>query len=362
MSASRKLDLTGLAELSSLSELAGLDGNVRGKPLELPLADVLEDPDQPRQFFCEEALDSLATQIRASGVRSPISVKPQDANGKYLINHGARRYRASLRAGKTTIPAFIDDTHDDYDRVAENIHREDLTPMEIALFIARRVALGDKKGAIAARLGQKAWFVSDHLALVEAPQCIQYLARGMTVGVRTLYDLIRVHAAFPTDVEAYVEQVQDVTRAGVAALLADLKMRDAAKGAHGGEPVLPGGADALTRDGEGHKHADARIENEDKLPEKVGRNERDLRAGSMDANAMGGCVTPGLDATRVSHVEEKRLAVVLAHRGRAAVLRCRGRVEIAYKDSGEVALVDLAAVDVLGVEVIGHEDPVLARS
>ncbi|MEX3557756.1 MAG: ParB/RepB/Spo0J family partition protein [Burkholderia sp.] len=227
--AKNKLDLTGLGNLAALTE--GNEAAPNGEPLELSIADVIEDPDQPRKFFSEEAIESLAAQIRASKVRSPISVKPRNADGKYIINHGARRYRASIRAGKTTIPGFIDETHDDYDQVAENIQREDLAPMEIAMFIQKRVAKGDKKGDIAAKLGQKSSFVSEHLPLIEAPEFIQALARDKSVGVRTLYDLIKAHAEFPAEAEAYVASAEKVTRAGVAALVQELKSPKA--------PVVP---------------------------------------------------------------------------------------------------------------------------
>ena len=67
-----------------------------------------EDPNQPRKTF--DNITELSESIKERGVKSPISVHPID-NGRYMINHGARRYRASKLAGKTTIPAFIDDDY-----------------------------------------------------------------------------------------------------------------------------------------------------------------------------------------------------------------------------------------------------------
>lgn len=192
--ARQPLDLTGLDMLAALTETC--DG-ATGAPLDLLLADVMEDPAQPRTVFSEASIASLAAQIRASKVCSPISVKPKNADGKYLINHGARRYRASLLAGKLTIPGFIDATHDDYDQMEENIQREDLAPLDIARAIKKLLARGAKKGEIASKLGKPPSFITEHLALVDAPPFLQALADNKAVGLRTLYDLIQIYGAFP---------------------------------------------------------------------------------------------------------------------------------------------------------------------
>lgn len=344
--AGNKLDLTALGEVAAMSGVLAEDR--AGKPLDLPLADVVEDPGQPRKFFSQEALESLAAQIRVSQVRSPISVRARNAAGKYVINHGARRYRASLLAGMTTIPGFIDETHDDYDRVAENILREDLAPMEIALFIAQRIALGERKGDIAARLGQKPWFVSDHLPLVDAPECIQVLARDKRAGVRTLYDLMRLHGEFPAEAEAYVRSAGEVTRAGVAALLLRSRaaaapeapqpeagatpqavpVRPAAGDSGGAMPVRSAGVDLDDRSGGAALH---------------GRAEANCGLGSSIAG-------PGPQGTVMP-----KFAILVRDGWRmASVVQCR-RVEVRYKDTGEVAEVDFALLEVVGVEEIDQE-------
>jgi ParB family chromosome partitioning protein len=89
------------------------------------------------------------------GVKTPISVRDNpDAAGRYLINHGARRVRASKLAHKTSIPAFIDNDYNEADQVIENLQRNELTPREIADFIGRELAKGKKKGDIAKELGK----------------------------------------------------------------------------------------------------------------------------------------------------------------------------------------------------------------
>lgn len=355
--AKNKLDLTGLGNLAALTE--GSKTAPNGEPLELLIADVIEDSDQPRKFFSEEAIESLAAQIRASKVRSPISVKPKNADGKYIINHGTRRYRASIRAGKTTIPGFIDETHDDYDQVAENIQREDLAPLEIALFIKKRIAKGDKKGDIAAKLGQKSSFVSEHLPLIEAPEFIQALARDKSVGVRTLYDLIKAHADFPTEAEAYVASTEEVTRAGVAALIRGLKAPKAPAGAQtnagwsGSEATPQSNGDGQQAAVDGAQTA---ANGSGDAPQVQDAAENGVAALTGNGKANDKITETSKPAATKTQEAVKKLAIVVRDGERIATVMCSRKVEIIYKDTGEVAEIDLAAVEIVGTEVIHHEN------
>jgi len=75
----------------------------------------------------------LAASIELRGVKTPISVRDNPATpGRYLINHGARRFRAARRAGKTAIPGFIDNDHLEADQIVENLQRDELAAREIA--------------------------------------------------------------------------------------------------------------------------------------------------------------------------------------------------------------------------------------
>ena len=101
---------------------------------ELPLKDVYANPNQPRKIFDDKALGELASSIKLNGVITPIVVN-KDANGKYMIIAGERRYRASKLAGKDNIPAIVKE----YDErqvkeisLIENLQREDLNPIEAA--------------------------------------------------------------------------------------------------------------------------------------------------------------------------------------------------------------------------------------
>lgn len=207
------VDLSGLdaleMDLSYGSLIDGkpvVDANI-GKPLELPIADIDEDPDQPRKTFSEKMLKEMADSIQQTGVRSPVSVRPHPSKpGKWILNYGARRYRGSIRAGKTTIPAFIDDTHDSYDQVIENIQKEDLSPVDIARFIQKREAKGEKKGAIAKRLGKPASFISKHAALIDLPASLLLAHDQMRCrDLEALYLLATSYGDYPEQIDALCE-------------------------------------------------------------------------------------------------------------------------------------------------------------
>jgi ParB family chromosome partitioning protein len=204
------LDLTGLADVGQPAA---------GEPLMVALDAIACDSDQPRQHFDEEALQELADSIRAIGVVQPVSVRPDPAlPGRYIINYGERRYRAALIAGLHSIPAFVHKAPDTYMQVAENLHRADLSPMEMALFIRKRMEAGDSRTEIAAGLGYKKSYVTEHLALLESPACVEKAYASGVSSARTLYDLRRVHDEFPRQVDAWIASGAEVTRESVAAL------------------------------------------------------------------------------------------------------------------------------------------------
>ena len=115
--------------LDDLSLLGGFDSlepaGSAGTPLLLPLDLIDEDPDQPRPEFDADALNELAQTIALRGVRQPISVRPHPlAAGRWMLNFGARRYRASKLAGQPTIPSFVDATAEDFDQVIDRAAAE----------------------------------------------------------------------------------------------------------------------------------------------------------------------------------------------------------------------------------------------
>ena len=211
-----------------LDDLAALDApapDAAGQPLQLPLDDIDEDPEQPRREFDAGALRELSETIRDRGVRQPISVRahPKDA-GRWILNFGARRLRASKLAGLSTIPAFVDASADSYDQVIENEQREGLKPLDLALFIQRRLAAGDIQAEIARRMGKSRQYVTMAMALVDAPDWLLGAYReGRCRGLKELHDLRRLADEDPRRVEAWVADREAITREQVAALRSDLK-------------------------------------------------------------------------------------------------------------------------------------------
>jgi len=200
-----------------LDDLAALDAPTlenTGQPLMLPVASIDEDPEQPRREFEDNRLEDLAETIRARGVRQPISVRPSlQAPGRWMLNFGARRLRASKMAGMAEIPAFIDTTADSYDQVIENEQREGLRPLELALFVQKRIALGDNQAEIAKRLGKSRQWVTLATALIEPPDwLLQAYREGRCRGTNELYDLRRLHGEHGGAVEAWAAQQPTISK------------------------------------------------------------------------------------------------------------------------------------------------------
>jgi ParB family transcriptional regulator, chromosome partitioning protein len=206
-----------------LDDLAALDTptlQATGLPLMLAADAIDEDPDQPRHEFDSNALNELAETIRDRGVRQPISVRPNlQQAGRWVLNFGARRLRASRLAGLKEVPAFIDTTADSYDQLIENEQREGLKPLELALFVQKRLAMGDKQAEIAKRLGKSRQWVTLTTALIEAPDwLLQAYREGRCRGMNELYELRRLHGEHAQAVEAWVMQQPAITRDRIAGL------------------------------------------------------------------------------------------------------------------------------------------------
>jgi ParB family chromosome partitioning protein len=209
-----------------LDDLAALDAPMQaaGVPLMLALDSIDEDPHQPRQEFEDGALSELAQTIQERGVRQPISVRPSPTEpGRWVLNFGARRLRASRLAGAVEIPAFVDTTADRYDQVIENEQREGLRPLEIALFVQRRLASGDSQTEIARRLGKSRQYVTLATALIDAPDWLLELYRqGRCDGIAELYALRKLDSEHPESVRRWCTQCPSITRGRVAELRQEL--------------------------------------------------------------------------------------------------------------------------------------------
>ena len=218
-----------------------------GAPLKLPITSIDEDPDQPRHEFDPDGLAELAETIKARGVRQPISVRRHPAQpDRWMLNFGARRLRASKLAGQAEIPAFVDNSADSYDQVIENEQRESLKSLELALFVQRRMTVGESQAEIARRLGKSRSYVTVICALIDAPDWLMDLYRsGRCRGITELYELRKLHEAHPDAVEHWLVTQPQVARANLQAFRDGLKQ---------GETVRPdslvssGGVDAVPKD------------------------------------------------------------------------------------------------------------------
>lgn len=218
-----KLGIETIGDLSGLMSEANKPDN--SGPIHLSLDLIVEDPNQPRTEenpgFTKQSLEELASTISVRGVKSPISVRDNpEQPGHYIINHGARRYRASKLAQKETIPAFVDNDYNDADQVIENLQRNELTAREIADFIGRELAKGQKKGQIADSIGKSASFVSQHVTLLDLPDPIaQVFNSGRTGDVTVINELVKAYKNDPEDVTTWLnDDTQDITRNSVKLL------------------------------------------------------------------------------------------------------------------------------------------------
>lgn len=221
------LDLTALDRTAPdpVAKERTVTAEVLGRPLQIPIKDIDEDPTQPRQEFDAKSMEELEQSIRLHGVKTPVSIRPHPTEQKrWMLNFGARRLRASQAVGKLTIPAFVDRSHTDYQQVIENLQREDLKPRELAMFIKKKMDEGEKQAKIAELLGVDRSMVTNHLALIDMPACMEEIyTTGKCVSAKTLYDLRNLYKEFPKEVEQWSESAEEITRATVSALASQLK-------------------------------------------------------------------------------------------------------------------------------------------
>lgn len=143
---------------------------------ELPLNLIVPNSGQPRRSFDQESLEELAASIRELGLIQPIAVQPME-DGTYRIISGERRYRACQLAGLETMPVYIRPIQQGEIlelALVENIQREDLNAIEIALAyqeLLERTGLTHE--ALAGRVGKKRATISNYLRLLRLPSQVQ---------------------------------------------------------------------------------------------------------------------------------------------------------------------------------------------
>ena len=153
---------------------------------EIPVDQIEPNPDQPRREFDETAMQELANSIREMGIISPITLR-QVSDNRYQIIAGERRWRASRLAGLKAIPAYIRTVEDENVMelaLVENIQREDLNAIEIALayeHLAETTGMTQEK--ISERVGKSRTAVTNYMRLLKLPAQVQMSLKNREIDM-----------------------------------------------------------------------------------------------------------------------------------------------------------------------------------
>lgn len=153
---------------------------------EISLSTISPNPNQPRTDFDEAALNELAASIREIGIITPITLR-QTGENDYQIIAGERRWRAAQLAGLTTIPAYIRTAEDEKVMemaLVENIQREDLNPIEIALAYQHlSETTGMTQERISTRVGKSRTSITNYMRLLKLPAQIQIALKNKDIDM-----------------------------------------------------------------------------------------------------------------------------------------------------------------------------------
>ena len=162
---------------------------------EISIDEIETNPFQPRQHFDEDALNELADSIKVHGIIQPITVRRLNRNQYQLIS-GERRFQASRKAGLKAIPAYIrlaDDQQMLEMALIENIQRENLNPVEIALSYQRLISeCSLKQDELGERVGKNRSTVTNYLRLLKLPPDIQIALRDNKISMGHARAIINV--------------------------------------------------------------------------------------------------------------------------------------------------------------------------
>lgn len=147
---------------------------------EVAVADIEAHPGQPRRVFDEKGIKELADSIANHGIIQPITLRRLRAS-KFQIISGERRFRAAQMAGLTSLPAYVREADDQSVlemALVENIQREDLNALEVALSFQQLMSLNDwTQDTLAKRLGKGRSTITNHLRVLDLPDGVQALIR-----------------------------------------------------------------------------------------------------------------------------------------------------------------------------------------
>ncbi|MGF7139483.1 ParB/RepB/Spo0J family partition protein [Roseimarinus sediminis] len=162
---------------------------------EIKISEIEANPWQPRTTFDQDALNELARSIKEVGIIQPLTLRKTGEN-KYQIIAGERRFRASKLAGKDKVPAYIRESDDNNMlelALVENIQREDLDAIEVALSYQRLIDECQLTQEILSdRVGKKRSTISNYLRLLKLPAIIQKAIRDREISMGHARAIINV--------------------------------------------------------------------------------------------------------------------------------------------------------------------------
>jgi ParB family chromosome partitioning protein len=163
--------------------------------LRIPLDDIDVNPKQPRRHFDEQGLNELAASIKSHDIIQPVTVSKMPS-GRYRLVSGERRLRAAKMAGLTDIPAYIRQTNDQQLlelALLENLQREDLNAMEVALSYKRMMEeLNFTQEQVAERMSKDRSTIANFIRLLKLPPNIQVAVRTGEISMGHARALINV--------------------------------------------------------------------------------------------------------------------------------------------------------------------------
>jgi len=349
-----------------------------------PIANFHEDAENARLEFNVNALQELADSMlqknsatgNPRGILEPLSVrKHPDQEGHFIINGGARRYRAARMAGLKELPYIINDELDDFDKFVLNDQREQLSPLEVATFIKARLDEGYKAGQVAKLLGRPASYVSDHVIFFDMASVIRDLYdSGCCRSMQALALLHRAHKKHPEPVEAFCGDVlkarEDLTTQQVRAFLDNLKKPkspasdDAGQSPEGGDTDPAPNAPPASEPGE-HEGPDPVPESNDggdlapsQEPQRPANEDDDQHPLTLDGEPLSGGALDDqggviLDADEKTDRIKKAIIQIRHDEREARLLTDRraayGLAWIKYDDDGHETEVDVNQVSLVAV-------------
>ncbi len=184
------------------SDLKNTAGQIKPQVVEaatgvmrLPVENIETNPKQPRKDFDEQALQELASSIKLHDIIQPVTVSKLHGN-KYRLISGERRWRAAKLAGLKDIPAYIRQANDQELlelALLENLQREDLNAMEVALSYKRMMEeLDHTQEQVAERMGKDRSTVTNYIRLLKLPPDIQVAVRNGEISMGHARALINV--------------------------------------------------------------------------------------------------------------------------------------------------------------------------